>query len=803
MLGLGRAFQTAPRALPTGRAAQPKRNRIVSKAEETTPASHEGSDFIRDMVRADLDSGKHQQVVTRFPPEPNGYLHIGHAKAICLNFGVAAEMDGRCHLRFDDTNPTTEDPEFVEAIQRDIAWLGFDWGEHLYFASDYFERMAELAEKLIRKGKAYVDSSTLEEIRERRGTVTEHGTPGPYRDRSVEENLDLFRCMRAGEFDDGAHVLRGKIDLTSPNMQMRDPVLYRIRKAHHYRQGDAWCIYPMYDYAHCLEDAFEGVTHSLCSLEFENNRELYDWVIRETEIEPPVPEQTEFARLNLGYTVMSKRKLLQLVKEDRVDGWNDPRMPTLAGMRRRGYTPESIRNFCKRVGVARNENLIDLGLLEFSVRDDLNHKAPRVMAVLDPLKVVLTNHDGETEWLDASYWPHDVPKEGSRQIPFGKELWIERSDFMEEPVKGFHRLAPGREVRLRYGYFIRCEDVIKNDEGEIVELRCTYDAETRGGNAPDGRKVKGTIHWLAAAEALPAEVRLYDRLFKAERPEADGHFLDNLNPGSLDVVQAYVEPSLKDVEPESWFQFERQGFFFTDPELSKPGALVFNRTVTLRDTWAAVAEAVDPEQLAAERAAAREAEKELKRKQSEQGKETPLTDEEQAVYERYAELGVQAHDARSLALDADLRAFFDAAFERHGEVKSVSRWLTTELGGRLGDRALTDLPFGGDAVGELAALVDEGKITNAAGKKVLDILVEKGGSPAAIVEAEGLAAVTDTGELEKALDEVLAQNAAQFEAYRGGKKALFGFFMGQAMRATGGKGDPGTVKKLLQAKLDG
>ena len=776
----------------------------MSQADAPSRPSHEGSDFIRDMIRADLDSGKHQQVVTRFPPEPNGYLHIGHAKAICLNFGVAAEMEGRCHLRFDDTNPTTEDPEFVEAIQRDIAWLGFEWGEHLYFASDYFERMAELAEKLIRKGKAYVDSSTLEEIRARRGTVTEHGTPGPYRDRSVDESLDLFRRMRAGEFEDGAHVLRAKIDLTSPNMQMRDPVLYRIRNAHHYRQGDTWCIYPMYDYAHCLEDAFEGVTHSLCSLEFENNRELYDWVIRETEIDPPVPRQTEFARLNLGYTVMSKRKLLQLVREQRVDGWNDPRMPTLAGMRRRGYTPEAIRAFCARVGVARNENLIDLGLLEFSVRDDLNHKAPRVMAVLDPLKVVLTNYDaGKVEWLDASYWPHDVPKEGSREIPFGKELWIERSDFMEEPVKGFHRLAPGREVRLRYGYFICCDEVIKNEAGEIVELRCTYDPETRGGNAPDGRKVKGTIHWLAASEAVEAEVRLYDRLFKAERPEADGHFLDNLNPDSLQVVRAYVEPSLKVADAGSWFQFERQGFFFTDPELSAPGALVFNRTVTLRDTWAADGEAVDADALAAERAAAREAEKERQRRQSEQGQETPLSDEEQAIYERYAELGAQPHDARSLALDTDLRTFFDAAFSRHADVKSVARWLTSELVGRLGGRALGDLPFDGAALGELAALVDDGTITNAAGKQVLDILVEKGGSPAAIVDAEGLAAVTDTAELEKALDEVLAQNGAQLEAYRGGKTALFGFFMGQAMRATGGKGDPATVQKLLKSKLDG
>ncbi len=771
----------------------------------TTDSPTESSDFIRDMIRDDLAAGKHQQVVTRFPPEPNGYLHIGHSKAICLNFGIAQEMNGRCHLRFDDTNPETENPEFVESIQRDVKWLGFDWGENLYFASDYFERMAELAEKLIRKGKAYVDRSTLEEIRERRGTVTEPGVPGPGRDRSVEENLELFRQMRDGELDDGAAVLRAKIDLSANNMQMRDPVLYRIRKAHHYRQGDKWCIYPMYDYAHCLEDAFEGVTHSLCTLEFENNRELYDWVIRETEIEPPVPRQTEFARLSLGYTVMSKRKLLRLVNDGHVDGWDDPRMPTLAGMRRRGYTPEAIRNFCTRVGIARNDNLIDIGLLEFSVRDDLNHRAPRVMAVLDPLKVVIENYpQGETEWLEASYWPHDVPKEGSRKIPFSRELWIERGDFMEEPVKGFHRLAPGREVRLRYGYFVKCEQVIKDDHGKVVELRCSYDPETRGGNAPDGRKVKGTIHWLSASEAVRVEARVYDRLFRAERPEAEGDFLDNLNPDSLSVnPNAFVEPSLAEAEPGSHFQFERLGYFFVDPELSMPGALVFNRTVTLRDTWAKTQEDVDPEQLAAERAAAREAEKELKRRQSEQGQETPLSAEEQEVFDRYEALGLQPQDSRSLALDAELREFFDDAHGRYSEAKSVARWLTTELVGRMSDTSWDELPFGGGSLGELAELVDEGTITNATGKQVLDLMLDGAGSPTRIVDDRGLRALADTGALEAAIDQVLADNAEQLSAFRSGKTALFGFFMGQAMRATQGKGDPKAVKELLQQKLKG
>jgi len=586
----------------------------ASKAESGADGHEpEKTDFIREIIREDLRSGKHQQVVSRFPPEPNGYLHIGHAKSICLNFGVAQEFGGRTHLRFDDTNPTTENPEYVGSIQADVRWLGFDWGEHLYYASDYFEQLYQLALVLIRRGKAYICELSEEEMREFRGTLTEAGRPSPFRERTVEENLDLFARMRAGEFEPGTKVLRAKIDMAATNMKMRDPLLYRIKKAHHYRTGDAWCIYPMYDFAHPLSDAIENITHSLCTLEFENNRELYDWVVRESEI-PAQPRQIEFARLNLNYTVMSKRKLLQLVAEHHVAGWDDPRMPTLSGLRRRGYTPESIRNFADRIGVARTYNVIDVGLLEHSIREDLNTRAPRVLGVLRPLKLVIENYpEAQVEQLDAAYWPHDVPKEGSRSLPFSREIYIDRDDFELEPPPGFHRLSPGREVRLRYAFIVRCTSVVQDENGEVQELRCSYDPDSRGGQAADGRTVKGTIHWVSAAHALDAEVRIYDRLFTAERPDAEGEdFRQSLNPKSLEVVQAKVEPSLAGAAPGSWWQLERQGYFFVDPIDSEPGRPVFNRTVTLRDSWAKIAqkpEATEALRLAAEKAAQRAAHK--------------------------------------------------------------------------------------------------------------------------------------------------------------------------------------------------
>jgi glutaminyl-tRNA synthetase len=552
-------------------------------------------DFIRSIVDDDLATGKHHgRVATRFPPEPNGYLHIGHAKSICLNFGVAEDRGGTCNLRFDDTNPAKEDVEYVDAIKEDVAWLGFTWSAELY-ASDYFERLYQFAVELIRGGKAYVDSLDADQIRAYRGTLTEPGKNSPYRDRTVEENLDLFARMRAGEFPDGAHVLRARIDMASPNFNMRDPTLYRIRHATHHRTGDAWSIYPMYDYAHPLSDALERITHSLCTLEFEDHRPLYDWLVNAL-IEDDKPRQIEFARLNLNYTVMSKRKLLQLVQQRHVSGWNDPRLPTISGLRRRGYTPESIRDFCARIGVAKKENVIDMAQLEHSIREDLNLRAPRVMTVLRPLKVVLTNYpEGQVEEVDVINNPEDASA-GTRKVPFSRELYIERDDFMENPPKKFFRLSPGKEVRLRCAYFITCTEVVKDAHGEIVELRATYDPATRGGDSPDGRRVKATMHWVSAGHAVPVEVRLYDRLFSVEDPDnvPEGKtFLDQLNPHSLEVLRdAQAEPGLAAATPGTRVQFERLGYFCVDIE-SRPGAVVFNRTVSLRDTWARIAQKTD------------------------------------------------------------------------------------------------------------------------------------------------------------------------------------------------------------------
>ena len=552
-----------------------------------TPTTDAGRDFIRDVIQADIEAGRATQVLTRFPPEPNGYLHIGHAKAICLNFGIAEQFGGHCNLRFDDTNPSKEEQEFIEAIQRDVRWLGFDWGKHLYHASDYFEQLYEWAGHLIREGKAYVDDTPAEEMRAMRGTLTEPGQNSPYRDRPVEENLDLFRRMRAGEFPNGARVLRAKISMASPNMNLRDPVLYRILHVEHPRTGNAWCIYPTYDFAHGQSDAIEGVTHSLCTLEFEDHRPLYDWLIENLPV-PSRPHQYEFARLNIGYTVMSKRVLTRLVTEGRVTGWDDPRMPTLAAMRRRGVPPEAIRDFVRRSGITKVNSVAEFAAFEHSIREVLNRTAPRRMAVLRPLKLVIENYpEGRTEVLNAINNPED-PAAGTRPITFGRELYIERDDFMENPPKKFFRLSPGREVRLRYGYFITCSAAVKNKAGEVVELRCTYDPATRGGNAPDGRKVQATVHWVATADAVRAEIRLYNSLFTSPNPGASGDIMADLNPNSLEALEGcLLEPALGAAPISEAVQFERQGYFCADID-SMPGKLVFNRIVDLRDTWARV-----------------------------------------------------------------------------------------------------------------------------------------------------------------------------------------------------------------------
>ncbi len=546
-------------------------------------------DFIREIVSNDLKSGKHTFIRTRFPPEPNGYLHIGHAKSICLNFGIAQEFGGLCNLRFDDTNPSKEEVEYVDSIKADVRWLGFDWEDREYYASDYFDRLYDFAVRLIEMGKAYVCSLSPEETREYRGTLTEPGKDSPYRERSVEENLDLFERMKNGEFQEGEHVLRAKIDMASPNIILRDPTIYRIKRVGHHRTGDKWCIYPMYDFTHCLSDALEDISHSICTLEFQDNRALYDWVLDTLRTESR-PRQYEFARLNLNYTVLSKRRLIQLVEENLVEGWDDPRMPTISGMRRRGYTPAALRNFCDRIGVAKRDSVVDMGLLEFSLREDLNRTADRVMAVLNPVKLVIENYPEDlVEELEAINNPEDESK-GKRMVPFSRELYIEREDFMENPPKKFFRLGPGREVRLRYAYYVKCREAVKDPEtGEIVEIRCTYDPKTRGGWSEDGRKVKGTLHWVSAAHALPAKVRLYDRLFTVPNPldKKEGKdFKDYINPDSLQTLEdCRVEPSLADAAPGYSCQFERQGYFCVDARDSAPGSLVFNRTVTLRDTW--------------------------------------------------------------------------------------------------------------------------------------------------------------------------------------------------------------------------
>ncbi|MGI9179839.1 MAG: glutamine--tRNA ligase/YqeY domain fusion protein [Longimicrobiaceae bacterium] len=806
-------------------------NRNIEQNE--SDARPGGTDFIRAIVAEDQRTGRYGgRVVTRFPPEPNGYLHIGHSKALVLNFGIAAEFGGRCHLRFDDTNPETEDIHYVESIIDTVRWLGFDWGEHLYFAADYFEEMYLYGEFLIQQGMAYVDSSSEEEIREYRGTVTEPGRPSRFRDRASDGSLDLFRRMRAAEFPDGTHVLRARIDMASPNMLLRDPIIYRIRHAHHYRTGDAWCIYPLYDYAHPIEDAIEGVTHSLCTLEFENNRALYDWVVegwqefeRSRGREPYWPRQYEFARGNLDYTVMSKRKFLELVNGGYVSGWDDPRMPTLAGLRRRGVTPEAIRSFWERMGVAKANTRIDLGKLEYAIRDDLNQRAPRVLCVLRPLKVVVTNYpEGEAEELEAPYYPHDVPLEGSRKLPFSREIYIEREDFMENPPKGFHRLTPGGEVRLRYAYIIRCDEVIKDEAGEVVELRCSYDRATRGGTAPDGRTIRGTIHWVSAEHSLPCEVRLYDRLFTVPNPEEGDDFKEFLNPQSLVVVEdARVEPSVAN-DPPGWrYQFERQGYFCSDIVDSKPGSLVFNRTVTLRDTWAKVAQRPHPltpsptrgEGEAGSAGASSGAAVQSPLPPWERGGEpkragvraseptrVARAPELEARLERYVrELELSEYEAEILTRDAGIADLFEATIGDGVAPKSVANWIINDLLTELKTHGITALNFDAGDLRRLIALVEEGTISSSAGKEVLAELVEKGGDPAEIVEQRGLKQISDPEELGRVVEAVLAANADKVAAYRAGKTGLLGFFMGQVMGRTKGRANPELAKEMLESRL--
>lgn len=800
---------------------------MASDTSNSPTPPPEKTDFLREIVADDLASGRHHRVATRFPPEPNGFLHIGHAKSICLNFGVARENGGTCNLRFDDSNPLTEKVEYTESIEQDIRWLGFDW-DRLCHASDYFDALYERAETLVKKGLAYVDSSSEEEIRELRGTVTEPGRPSRYRGRSVEENLDLLRRMKAGEFPDGAHVLRAKIDLAASNMKMRDPLLYRIRHTHHYRTGDRWSIYPLYDFTHGLSDSIERITHSFCTLEFENNREIYDWLLEALDEPEPRPRQIEFARLNLSYTVLSKRRLLALVEEGRVDGWDDPRMPTLSALRRRGVPPEAIRDFCERIGVARADNVADVALLEHSIRDVLNPEAPRVLCVLRPLELVIENYpEDRTEELEAPFFPHDVGKPGSRKLPFSRRLWIERDDFTEEPPKGFHRLAPGREVRLRYGYYVRCTGVETDPAtGEVTRVLGTYDPETRGGSAPDGRKPRGTIHWVSAEHARDVEVRLYDRLFTVPRPGADGvDYRRHLNPESLVALTGCkLEPAaapVEPIEPEVRFQFERQGYFHLDPSASTPGRPVFNRIVTLRDTWGRLSERTEQVEKAgnafvdlpdAQRA---EAVGRAKR-EAPRDPRAGLEGEALARFDRYAgEIGLGAEEARALADDPARAALFEEAVTGGGgkappaRARAVANWIVHELPRAvqerprdegehpLDERSLDELPLGGREIADLAALVEDGTLSSSLGREVLVEMVVGGGSPGDIVKRRGLEQVSDEAELAAVVDRVFAEHPEEAERFRGGEARLRGFFVGRVMQATGGKANPQTVQKLL------
>ncbi|MBX3183500.1 MAG: glutamine--tRNA ligase/YqeY domain fusion protein [Polyangiaceae bacterium] len=773
----------------------------MSELDAHTLTQVESKDFIRELIERDRASGKHQgRVVTRFPPEPNGYLHIGHSKSICLNFGLAEEYGGRCHLRFDDTNPAAEDLEYVESIQRDVRWLGFDWGEHLYFASDYYERLYQIAERLIRSGDAYVCSLSEAEIREYRGTISEPGRPSPYRDRTVEENLDLFRRMKAGEFADGAHVLRAKIDMAAPNMKLRDPLIYRIRHHAHYRLGDAWCIYPLYDFAHCLSDGIEGVTHSLCTLEFENNRPLYDWFLARSGLsfEGAAPEQTEFARLGLSYTVMSKRKLLRLVQEKHVSGWDDPRMPTIAGLRRRGYTPEAIRNFARRVGVAKNNSLVDFALLEHAVREDLSQRSPRVLCVLQPLKLTITNYPAEkVEELTAPYFPPDVGKPGSRALPFSRELWIEQEDFELTPPKGFRRLSPGASVRLRYAHVITCESVVKDADGNVVEVQ----ARLASPEEAERLEVKGTIHWVSAAHAVSCTVHCYDRLFQVPEPDAgeDVDFLSYLNPQSLETFTGcQLEPAAAR-EGLTQVQFERHGYFCLDrawgeePEAAS-GELVWNRTVPLKDSWARVSrgamEAEPPRRRAGQANVRNEGSAQAPSKAASPGA---------AALALQALHGLTEQEARVISAEPRLGKLLVQLEGLGTSPKLAARWLANDVA------ALTkveagELKFGAAELASLIQLVESGTLTRRLAKDVFAELAQSGEAPEQIVERLG-GQLSGDEELIPVVDQVLAKNPEHVSRYRAGNLNLMGAFVGQVMRATGGRANPQRVTELLEQRL--
>ncbi|AFL68040.1 glutamine--tRNA ligase/YqeY domain fusion protein [Sulfurospirillum barnesii] len=744
----------------------------------------ESKDFLRVKVEEDLKSGKYQTIVTRFPPEPNGFPHIGHAKSICINFGIARDYEGHCNLRMDDTNPTTEDTKYVEALKDAVTWLGFKWDGEVRYASDYFPKIYDYAVQLVKMGKAYVDSLNEEEIREYRGSVTEAGRRSVYASRSIEENLELLERMRQGEFKDGEHVLRAKIDMSAANMKMRDPLLYRIRHAHHFRTGDTWCIYPMYDFAHCLSDYIEGITHSICTLEFENNRDIYDWVLDALELTPPRPYQHEFARLGINYTVMSKRKLLELVKDNYVNGWDDPRLPTIAGYKRRGYTPESIINFCDQIGIAKANSMVDVAQLEFCIRDDLNQKVPRVMCVLDPLKVTIENYEGEEE-IEASYYPHDVPKEGSRTLPFTKELYIERDDFMEHPMEGYNRFTPTQAVRLKHAYILTCKEIIKDEKGAVIELKATYHPDSKSGADTSGIKTKSAIHWVSAKHAKEVEVRLYERLYRVDAPDG----LEDLNPDSLHVnTHALIEPAVISEKIDVRFQFERQGYFYADPIDYTDAKPVFNKIVGLKDSWAKKAEAP------------KHTPKIEAKKAHIEGDVAPMNEDELARFERYTKSGLNAEIANTLARDEKLSAFYDATLLHVNSPVSSANIVANEVAREL--KKELPLRFTAQDVAELVKMLDEGVISSKIAKEVFEVMVQTGEKPLSIVESKGLKQISDPAVIEPLIDDIMAKNPENVAKYKAGNTNLFGFFVGQVLKLSGGKANPSIVNELISKKLN-
>ncbi len=743
--------------------------------------------FLQTIVEKDLQSGKYKEIITRFPPEPNGFPHIGHAKSIFINFGIARDYNGHCNLRMDDTNPTKEDTKYVEALKDAVLWLGYRWEGNIHFTSDYFTQIHEYAIKLITMGKAYVDSVDEEKMRELRGTVTEAGKRSKYAKRTVAENLDMFERMRKGEFKDGEHVLRAKIDMSSANMKMRDPLMYRIRHAEHFRTGNKWCIYPMYDFAHSLSDYIEGVSHSICTLEFENNRDIYNWVLDTLDLTPPRPYQHEFARLGINYTVMSKRKLLELVKGKYVNGWDDPRLPTIAGLRRKGYTPESIVTFCDKVGIAKANSMVDIAQLEFTIRADLNTKVPRVMCVLNPLKITLVNYREKGEKLDASYYPDDVPKKGSRALPFSREIYIERDDFEENPPKGYFRLTPEQPVRLKHGYIIACKEIIKDINGCITEIKAEYYPTSQSGSDSSGIKVKSAIHWVSADTAKRVEVRLYDRLYSSEIPES----IEDLNPNSLKVItDALIEPAVVNEKPDERFQFERQGYFYADPIDYTDEKPVYNKIVGLKDSWGKKTKVTLQKSQTKEK------------KEQIDGEVVAMTPEQEKLFDRYKkELKLNSEIANTLARDADLSAFFEMALKVLYSPINLANIITNEVAREIKQSSKDSLKFTPNQIAELIEMVDKATISNKIAKQVFEEMVTSGANPKEIVEKRGLLQISDPDHIGRVIDEVIEKNYENLEKFRAGNKKLLGFFVGQVLKATGGKANPKLVNQLLVQKL--